>query len=354
MNKLLLLCTVLALGACSESGLKYVPDYGGNYDSSIAGRVCDPDTNQWMEGATVYTHIVSEDGELIGTVEAVSDVEGYYLLDELRDGLVYTIYVQFGSTVIDQYNVDLTAGGDFVVPDPTCGGSVSGDVAVVTGDFDDMAAVLQQIGIDSFTIIDGRDEGALVEFLASAANLEVYQTVYFAGGHLEEDVIYDSDGSDTAGVVPGVLLAIRSYVANGGKVVASDWSYDVIEQVWPDQVDFLGDDTVPEAAQLGIPMNVTATITDASLEAEVGSATMEVDFDLDAWPVAESVASGVSVLQEGDVTWQFGMERTSESQRPLSLSFQAGEGTVVFTAWRMASNADGKGGQVIRYVINDL
>ena len=296
MRTLLLTSLPLFVFACSDTGLKHVSDYGGVYESSITGRVCDPDTNQWMEGATVYTHIVSDAGELIGTVESVTDGEGYYHLTDLRDGLIYTVYVQFGSTVLDQYDVDLTEGGEIIVPDPTCGGSVSGDVAVVTGDFDDMAAVLQQVGIESFTIIDGRDTAGLVEFLGSEENLTPYSTVYFAGGHIEEDVIYDTDGSDTNGDVSNVRAAIRGYVTNGGKVVASDWSYDVVEQVWPDKVEFLNDDSVPNAAQLGVPMNVNADIPDAGLSAAVGESTIQVDFDLDAWPVVESVPARLEVL----------------------------------------------------------
>lgn len=354
MRNLLFLAVLAASAGCSDTGFQKVTDYGGQYDASITGRVCDPDRNQWMEGATAYTHIISDAGELIGTVESTTDAEGYYHLTELRSGLVYTIYVQFGSTVIDQYDVDLTDGGDVNVPDPTCGGSVSGDVAVVTGDFDDMAAVLQSVGIDSFTIIDGRDAAGLVEFLRSASNLEPFSTVYFAGGHVEEDVFYDTDGSDTAGNVSTVRAAVADYVAGGGKVVASDWSYDVVETIWPNKVDFLGDDAVPEAAQLGVPMNVNANNVDEGLKAAVGAPSMQVDFDLDAWPVVEAVASDVTVLQKGDITWRFGMDTTDESGRPLALTFDDGDGSVVFTSWRMASNADGKGAAAVRYLINDL
>lgn len=345
---------VVGTFGCSDTGFQKVTDYGGQYDASITGRVCDPDRNQWMEGATVYTHIISDAGELIGTVESVTDVEGYYHLLELRADLVYTVYVQFGSTVIDQYDVDLTGGGDLIVPDPSCGGSVSGDIAVVTGDFDDMAAVLQDAGIASFTIIDGRDASGLVEFLRVASNLEPYSTVYFAGGHVEEDVFYDSDGSDTSGNVAAVREAVAAYVTAGGKVVASDWSYDVVETIWPLRVDFLGEDTIPEAAQLGVPMNVNASIVDNGLKTAVGESSMQVDFDLDAWPVVERVSDGVTVLQKGDITWQFGMDSTDETARPLSLTFEEGDGAVVYTSWRMASNTDGKGGKAIRYLINDL
>lgn len=354
MRILPILAPAALLLACSETTLKRVDDYGGNYDSSIAGRVCDPDTNTWLEGATVYTHIVTDAGELIGTVETLTDVEGYYLLDELRDGLVYTVYVQAGSAVIDQYNVDLTGGGEVIVPDPACGGSVSGDVAVITGDFDDMAAVLQEVGIASFTIIDGRDQAGLAEFLSNVNNLTPYQTVYFAGGHLEEDIIYDTDGSDVAGVSAAVRAAVASYVSDGGKVVASDWSYDVVEQIWPDGADFLGEDTTPEAAQLGVPMNVNATVEDAGLQTAVGDSAMQVDFDLDAWPVVMSVGSGTTMLQKGNITWRFGTEETDQSAVPLSFTFNSGTGTVVFIAWRMASNTDGKGGKTIRYLIESL
>jgi hypothetical protein len=194
----------------------------------------------------------------------------------------------------------------------------------------------------------------LVEFLRSASNLEPYSTVYFAGGHVEEDVFYDSDGTDSAGNVATVREAVSAYVSGGGKVVSSDWSYDVIETIWPMRVDFLGDDTIPEAAQLGVPMNVNASIVDNGLKTAVGESSMQVDFDLDAWPVVERVAEDVTVLQKGDITWRFGMDSTNESGRPLALTFEEGDGSVVYTSWRMASNTDGKGGKAIRYLINDL
>jgi hypothetical protein len=40
-------------------------------------------------------------------------------------------------------------------------------------------------------------------------------------------------------------------VNNGGSVYASDWAYDVVEIGWPDRVDFVGADEIPNDAQLG-------------------------------------------------------------------------------------------------------
>jgi len=70
--------------------------------------------------------------------------------------------------------------------------------------------------------------------------------------------------------------------------------------------------------------------------------------------VVERVGEDVSVLQKGDITWQFGMNSTDETGRPLAMTFVEGDGSVVYTSWRMASNTDGKGGKAIRYLINDL
>ncbi len=346
---------ILGLAAgCSETKIQHVSDYGGVYESIIKGRVCDPVKNQWMEGATVYTHIVSDAGELLGTVTTTTDANGYYELDGLRDGLIYKVYVQSGSSVIAEYDVDLTAGGEADVPEPTCGGSVSGTVAVITGSYDTMGDVLTAAGITSYTLIDGSDGASLVEFLSSVDNLSPYQTVYFDGGHVEEDVIYDTDGSDTAGNVPLVLTAIHDYVAGGGKVVASDWSYDVVEQVWPDQIEFLGDDTVPNAAQLGVPMVIQATVADSNLAAAVGDTSQKVTFDLDTWPVIESVSGSGTVLQKGDITYQEGLTTTNETNKPLSVSFTAGSGSVVYMSWRMAANTDAKATAAIQYIIGSL
>ena len=276
---------LLLLVGCNEQGFQKVLDYGGVYESTITGRVCDNTRNVWLEGATVYTHILSDTGELIGTAESLTDVDGYYHLADLRGDSSYTVYVQYGSSVIDMFDVAVEGTEEVVLPDPQCSSSSNSAVAIISGDYDHLDEVLPSFGITDFYLVNGQTGDEMVQFLQSAENLVQYEAIFFAGGHIEEDVFYDTDGSDSAGDVARVNEAVSAYVEAGGTVVATDWSYDVVEQTWPNKIDFLGEDTVPNAAQLGTPDTVLAAVTSSELESAVGSDQVDVHFDLDTWPV---------------------------------------------------------------------
>lgn len=350
MRALLLLS--LAAGCTPDNTFTKVEDFGGVYESSIAGRACDYTRNVWLEGATVYTHIITEDGDLVGTAEDVTDAEGLWRLENLRNDTTYTVYVQYGSEVLDMFDVVVEGTQEVQLPEPDCSAG-TGSVAVISGDYDSLSEVLAAYGVAGAFEVNGTTGEELVQFLQSADNLAEYDAVLFAGGHIEEDVFYDTDGTDTEGRVPRVLDAVRSYVESGGRVFATDWSYDVVEQIWPDQVDWVGDDNSPNVAQLGEPGAVRASIRDDGMQEAVGANELQVQFALDTWPIAESAADGVTVYQKGDAPWRFGMEEGITSAAPLALSFTAGKGAVVYTSWTLDANAQGTDGEnATRYLLS--
>lgn len=350
----LLAALLTGLPSCSpDQGFSKVEDYGGVYESSISGRVCDTTRSVWLEGATVYTHIVTPDGELVGTVESLTDADGFFHLAELRGDTTYTVYVQYGSSVIDQYDVTIEDTQNVELPEPECSTSLSSAVAVISGDYDELAAVLSRFGVGDAYQVNGQTGTDIVEFLQNADNLLQYQAILFAGGHIEEDVFYDTDGSDVDGNVARVQTALRSYVEAGGTLWATDWSYDVVEQVWPSKVDFLGEDTTPNAAQLGEPTRIEAAIDDTDLQNSLGAAHVSVDFELDTWPVATEVGEGVTVYQHGDAPYRFGLDADTARAAPLAVSFAAGDGRVIYTSWTLSANAE-HGEGVIRYLLGGL
>ena len=77
------LLPLLLLSACQDQGFQYVKDYGGVYESTLYGRVCDADSGRWLEGAVVYTHIVNDADELLETRETYTDAEGQWRLEEI-------------------------------------------------------------------------------------------------------------------------------------------------------------------------------------------------------------------------------------------------------------------------------
>jgi hypothetical protein len=257
---MLALLLPLVIGCTSDNSFHSVPDAAGSGDGSITGRVCDPELRTWLEGAIVYTHLADTSGFIYDTRVTTSDGEGRWTLEDLGGPVDYEVYVVVDNLVVDSFLVHLEEGADVVMDDPSCFEDLDLDVAVVSGDYDDFEGLLERIGVFEYDAVNGQTGEELIQFLASAENLSTYDVIFFNGGHLEEDVFYDVDGSDTEGTVQAVADSLTAYVKSGGMLYASDWSYDVVEGIWPDKIDFLGDDEVPDAAQKG----ETGTVTPAS------------------------------------------------------------------------------------------
>ncbi len=348
--KKLSIVALAALVGCQDQGFTSVKDYGGVYESTLTGRACDGNTGRWLEGATVYTHIIVN-GELVGTREALTDAEGRWTLTDLRGDTTYTVYVQYANEIVDMFEADIGNSTEIEINAPACGTEL-GRVAVISGNYDDWATTLTAVGISNYEVINGLTGDELGQFLSDGENLAEFGALFFAGGHIEEDVLYDTDGSDTNGRVEQVKEAVRAYVEAGGVVYASDWSYDVVELAWPNRIEWLEDDEDPDAAQLGEPTSVRAKNSDA-VAAVVGAERAEMTYDLDSWPIIESVDEDVTVYQtaDGEVPYRIGTEQYTIDDVPLLVGFSSGEGRVVFSTWRVAANTDRRGPDIFRYVI---
>ena len=347
---LALVATTLALLGCeSDSGFAAVPDRYGHGDGAITGRVCDPTRYVWLEGASVYTHIIDEEGKLRDTRKTTSDADGYWMLEDLDDG-VYEVYIQYGSTTIDVFTATVADGRETDVPLAACTGSADVEVAVITGDFDEMDKVLESVGVGSYRVVNGQTGDELLQFLQSPVEMGIYDAIFFAGGHLEDGIVYSSDGSAQA-TVDAVHEALKTYVKEGGVVFASDWSYDVIEQTWPDKIDFLGG-SEPDAAQIGEIGELTCEVSSDNLAETLGQDNVKMNLDLDAWPVVDAAGDDTKVFLRTDAPWRKGMETGEEKDSPMLLEFESGEGKVVYTPWRMSANLDGKSDKVTRWIID--
>ena len=349
MRALLLL--LLVVGCTNDNDLTRVDDHYGIGESSISGRVCDETRNVWLEGASVYTHIIDTSGELRDTRKVTTDDDGRWALEDMAGG-TYTVYVQYGSTTLDMFDVTLEEGETFEMDEPSCSGARDLEVAVVTGDFDDFEQVLEAVGIGGFHAVDGQTGAELVQFLTAPDQLAAYDAIFFAGGHIEEGIFYSTDGADQA-TVDTVIATLQAYVEEGGVVIASDWSYDVVERAWPRRIEFYGDDERPDAAQVGVPTVIDTTVADSDLADVLGRERLRIQFDLDTWPVAESVDEGVRTLLSGTAPWQVGTEAGTSAEAPILVSFESGDGHVVFTPWRMMTNLDGTALEVVQWVVDE-
>lgn len=319
---------------------------------SISGRVCSPSGAEWLADALVYTNIYDTSGKVVDVRQSFSDRDGYWTLDDLDPNREYTVYIQSGTEVIFTEVFIVRDNEDIILPEPVCFDPQSLNIAVVAGDYDDMQKLLENMGFINYSIIDGTNADELRDFLTRPENLEPFDVIFFNGGHVEEGIFYSDDPTDRTPEVVSVLL--DEYVWNGGNVVASDWAYDSVELVWPDAIDFLGDDLEPNAAQLGEYASFSATVTDESLKEFVGQDAVEIEYDLPVWPPIVQVEPYVSVHLQGTVSYREGTESYPLEDVPLLVSFSGGSGRVAFSTFRVAANRNEQMSNIFQYIMYNV
>jgi len=339
----LCLAAVLLMG-CKEQefGVTDIPQALG--DLSLSGRVCDPDTQTWLSDALVYTHLYDENDVVYDTRTAVTDADGRYVLTHLIGGMNYQLFVQKGQDIIDESIVTMPDDLDLVQPDPSCFGDVAMSTVVITGAYDSLVPMLQSMGLSGIYEVDGQVGDVLVDFLSDPANLADYDAVFFDGGHKEDGVIYGDGPVDT------IKSTLTAYVEGGGLLYTSDWAYDVVEQTWPQRIDFLGEDSTPDAAQQGEVGLIDAAIEDLPTQQATGIARIDIDYDKSVWPVIESVDDG-TVYFSGDVEYRSGDSVSTLDQAPLLAGFSVGQGRVLVSTFRASANDSGEMRKVLGYLI---
>lgn len=209
--------------------------------------------------------------------------------------------------------------------------SIFGDsIATTAGDFDDVGAPFDRMvvnheeyeGLISVATWDpdyNPDNVALkVETLLGGADLNEHRMVFVASGTrgLGKRQYNGLDPDDQLVSDPAVAERLQAYVRNGGSVLVTDWAYDLVEAAWPDLIDFYGEDTEYDAAQVGMIGTVSADITDERLSDKLGMSVMAVDYDFSNWGVIESVdENDVTVWARGDISYR---ERDGEGERNLT------------------------------------
>jgi hypothetical protein len=320
--------------------------------ASISGRVCSPNGRTWLSDATAYTNVYDDSGHVIDIRKAYSDRDGRWTLSDLAPDREYTVYVQFGSDILVNEVVAVRSGQDVTLPEPDCFDPSSLNILVVTGDYDNSEALLDKMGFTNYSLIDGLDAATMADFFADPSNLAQYDVIFLNGGCLERGIFWDTNKSDKT---PDLVAAnLRDYVASGGSIFATDWAYDVVEAAWPDAIDFVGDDRVPDAGQVGDYDLVNAQVTDEAMSAYLGATSTPIDYDLPVWPPINSVEPYVSIHLTGSVHYREGDTTYALASVPLLVSFSGGNGRVAFSTFRVAANQTDDMTYIVQYVFHDL
>ncbi|MDP6932332.1 MAG: carboxypeptidase-like regulatory domain-containing protein, partial [Myxococcota bacterium] len=303
-----LACLVIAFTcACSEYELRETPkDNAGADDtatpvdtadpeetgepgseSSVSGQICDPSGAGWVVDAYVYISVdLNGDGVEDERYDTYTDVNGEFTLEGMPPG-DYTVYVEKGSFSTD-FDVSLPEGHtDLAVEE--CLDSSSVNIAVVTGAYDSIENILDDLDLE-YDKFQGTYGTAFLTLLRDPDLMAEYDIIFFNCGISDYAWLSYSDEIGTN---------ISDFVEAGGSIYASDWAYYFFESAFPDAVTFYGADGTYGSAQVGESGEIIADVIDTTLITLLGDATAQLNYDLSAWVVAESVKSNVDVLLQG-------------------------------------------------------
>lgn len=402
------LLSALMLSACGGGG-------GGSDDNggttpitgniTVSGSIVIPDGTTPVSNATVY--IASDQSSVnmrlqkpvVGTdcpepeeayiLATCTDENGDFSLEGLAPA-VYEVSVTKGafraSFQVDVENESDDASITLTTP-VALGGNIdagAANIAVVTGQFDSMEDVLAKSGLGSvdffgnlvlgseaFDLYDGddtldsdyREFSELFEIDPSTGNPRInnYDIVFINCGANDygfSDETFSVDPEDSE-----VQNIIFNYVNSGGRLYATDWAYDYIEQTFPEYIDFYGSESITDPfepeyahdAQEGISIDSeSATILNDDLRTYLSNAecedestclnsdgTLHVEGFLGAWAVMEgvhSMNSNVTIYTEGPAPTFSDDPEADPPIRPLMVSLSIGEGKVFFSSYHTESN----------------
>ena len=191
------------------------------------------------------------------------------------------------------------------------------EIAVVTGDFDHMSEALDRMLL-SYTEYEGficcasydstvdpeantlKAEGLFGgESSSDGREIFIYDAVFVNSGSRGWGAFeYNGVGEDDQFLKDAVALQnVEDFVNRGGILVLTDWTYDLIEAIWPDKVTFYNEEEEPDAAQVGLIGPVEASVADTVLATKLDQETVNVAYNFSNWTVIESVAEEVEAAK---------------------------------------------------------
>ncbi len=292
----------------------------------IAGAICAPSGGVPSVGARVSVEGTS--------LETTTDPDGRFYLSCVPSG-THTLVASRGH-FSRRIGVSVTDGQTTTLPANTCLDPTSAQIAVVHGQWDLAEAILTDLGLE-FDVYEGI--GAPAAILSDSALLASYDIVVLNCG------MHDA-------TVRGASVAanLRAFVEGGGSLYASDKAYDAIEGAFPFAIDFDGDDTVLDAAEVGTTSPVLGNVIDTRMLRQLPQQTsLTLTYSPD-YALISGTAPWTSVHVVGQTT------AGSAPLRPLLVSFEppAG-GRVVFTTFHNTDAIDDPDvTTVLETVLSDL
>jgi hypothetical protein len=102
-------------------------------------------------------------------------------------------------------------------------------VAVATGDYDQIECVLKRMGFEQFDLYNDRDPGTALPATIGEFSALIADPVKMSAYNII--VVNCTKAQFEDALTPAALANLEAYVGSGGRLYATDWAYDVINQV---------------------------------------------------------------------------------------------------------------------------
>jgi hypothetical protein len=280
-----------------------------------------------LAGATPYA--LSDDK---GTFELAPTTLGTQYLVLQKGGFrrVREIYVSKGDATLPTSltmlppRTDLAAGDE--VPRMT----------VVHGEYDEIEASLQKLGIDpsAIEIVQSALIGeAATSFLSDKAHVDQRHIVFLPCG----DFTQPPPNTDLS-AAKVIQDNLRAFVEAGGRLYVTDWHYDFIARTFPGYITWSGAGSAPCSGCEHLAYDAPATVDDPGLAAWMSAQslptfTLQKNYTTIASvnPVETTDAAGAPKTVTPRV-WVSGA-RSGGAKRPATVSFEHGCGRVLFSSY---------------------
>jgi hypothetical protein len=297
----------------------------------LTGWVCAPNQISAVPAAFVEVQV----GDAILT--ARTDTDGKYVLDD----------VPVGEAIVRAWKGSYSGSTSAPISSATMaeaeGPCLDEDIpaiAVVSGEYDDIGAILTELGIpyDSYDglSIDGRD------LLTDPSALGEYDIVFLNCG-LSYDYMSEDDFTTIA-------ANLEDFADDGGSLYASDWAYYLVERTWPDLVEFMGDGTM-WAPALGVASTYAMDVEDEDVAIVLGAETTDITYDLDVWVVALGYGGDGEPLLSGEYSyWINDYQDTSVAEGPAAVLLP-GDGPVLWTSFHNETQVSADVGALLQHFV---
>lgn len=305
-----------------------------------------------------------------GTFELAVTAGGHYYLvtqkGQFRRVREYDAPPGGGTFLLDQETTTLPSRTDAAM------GDTIPNIALATGSYDDMEDIFGKVDMGqvdaSGAFIWGSENGIFDAYYNGGESVpQNFETLLADLTAMKNyHIIFAPCSSNNPAIEdPVIQQNIRDYVWDGGKWYIADWSYEFVEFVWPEFLEFTGDSgsacdqTSLGSCDHGPSFDSDGHAVDPDLKAWLEAMGI-FDNDLallENWDTIGSIAASFvgydpehgtgpngelylepKVWVEGPIPWNMGM---STEDHPLTLSWPYNCGRVLFTTYHSVGEMSG-------------